>query len=129
MTENNKQTTRTVEVIDTLPERIQTATDEVIEKANEVIKENPDKEWRDHYELLDAIEYDGSITEIVNSSVPICHNEIRDTWYLYGKELETAYKNAGIGDNPKENDGMLAIFLHIENQVREKFEVWYNENH
>jgi hypothetical protein len=43
---------------------------------------------------------------------------------LYGSDLEEAYENAGVGENPKENNGMAAIYFYISDKVHE----WYNEN-
>jgi len=56
--------------------------------------------------------------------VPIYTKEIKDLWYLYGDEFEAAYENAGVGDNPRENFGMAAIYYYISEKVHE----WYNEN-
>jgi hypothetical protein len=74
--------------------------------------------------LNNDLDYSGAIHEIVDGSVPIYTSEIESTWYLYGSELERAYDNAGCGDNPRENDGMSAIYFYIMEQVQE----WYNNN-
>lgn len=55
--------------------------------------------------------------------MPIYTGEIEDTWYLYGSRLEEAYENAGVGENPKENDGMAAIYFYIMDKVQE----WYQD--
>jgi hypothetical protein len=70
------------------------------------------------------LDYSGAIHEIVDVSVPIYTKEIEDTWYLYAPELEEAYENAGCGDNPRENNGMAAIYYYIQEKVGE----WYSDN-
>ena len=112
---------RQVEIEDTLDERVQNAIDEVQELLEQYIKDNPDDGVPDLYNDLD---YSGSVHEIIDSSVPIYTGEIEDTWYLYGNELERAYDDAGIGSNPRESNGMAAIYFYIEQQVAE----WYNDN-
>jgi hypothetical protein len=70
------------------------------------------------------LDYSGAIHEIVDGAVPIYTGEINDTWYIYGRELEEAYENAGVGDNPKESNGMAAIYFYIMAKVQE----WYADN-
>ena len=46
-------------------------------------------------------------------------------------ELESAYDDAGVGENPRENDGMAAIYYYIDQEVRSHYEDnkddWYDE--
>lgn len=51
--------------------------------------------------------------------MPIHTCDIKAAWFLHGGELEDAYENAGIGNNPRENDGMTAIYCYIQEQVNE----------
>jgi hypothetical protein len=74
--------------------------------------------------LGNDLDYSGQVHEIVDGSVPIYNKEIEDTWYLHGNQLEEAYENAGVGDNPRENSGMTAIYFYIHEQVAE----WYHKN-
>ena len=88
------------------------------------LEEHPDLvEEEEVPDLFGDLDYSGAISEIVDSAVPIYTSEINDTWYLYGDELEEAYEAAGVGDNPRENDGMAAIYYYIEQQVAN----WYGE--
>jgi len=112
---------RQVEIDDTLQERVDMAVDEVEELLREYIKENEPISTPDLYSDLD---YSGSVHEIIDTSVPIYTKEIDDTWYLYGNQLEEAYENAGIGTNPRENNGMVAIICYIEQEVAD----WYRQN-
>jgi len=113
---------RTVKIEDSLEERIKDAADEVKDLLLEYLKENP--ETKETPCLFNDLDYSGSFHEIVDSSVPIYTKEIEDTWYLFGSELEEAYENAGVGDNPRENNGMAAIYVYIHQKLAE----WYENN-
>jgi hypothetical protein len=113
---------RTVEIEDTLQESVETAIEELKELLENYLKENPDTEETPC--LSNDLDYSGGFHEIVDSSVPIYTKNIEDTWYLYASELEKAYENAGVGDNPRENNGMAAIYYYIH----EKCVEWYNDN-
>lgn len=111
---------RTIEIQDTLQERVDCVIDEVKSALVDYIKNNDCVETPD----LSDLDYSGTIHEIVDGSVPIYTAEINDTWYLHKNVLEEAYENAGVGDNPLENDGMAAIYFYIMDKVNE----WYNDN-
>lgn len=112
--------TRTIEVEDTLKDRTESAIDEVRSTLMEYLEANPDT--TECPCLNNDLDYSGTIHEIVDGSVPIYTSEINDTWYLYGSELEEAYENAGVGSNPRENDGMAAIYFYIMDKVAH----WYD---
>lgn len=112
---------RMVEIDDTLDERVDGAIEDVKRELEEYLKENEPDDLPD---LGNDLDYSGAIHEIVDGSVPIYTGEIEDTWYLHASELEEAYDNAGIGDNPRENNGMAAIYYYIHEKVCE----WYDEN-
>lgn len=111
---------RTYEIDDTLQERVSSACDDVKNLAERWLDDNPDAD--EAPDLGDDLDYDGSFHEIVDGSVPIYTKEIEDTWYLHKNDLEQAYEDAGIGDNPLDNNGMAAIYFYIEQQVAE----WYD---
>ena len=113
---------RTVEIEDTLEDRVAGAIEEVEAELRRHLAENPDTD--ETPDLGNDLDYDGAIHEIVDGSVPIYTREIEDTWYLYASELEEAYENAGVGDNPRENNGMAAIYFYIDQAVHE----WYRDN-
>jgi hypothetical protein len=113
---------RTVEIEDTLQERVESACDDVKDLLIQYLDENPDTD--DVPCINNDLDYSGSVHEIVDGSVPIYTGEIEDTWYLYSRRLEEAYENAGVGSNPRENDGMVAIYFYIMEQVQE----WYRDN-
>ena len=114
-------TKRQIEVNDVLPDCVQSAIEQVEKELRDYIKENtPDKcpcLWND-------LDYSGAIHEIVDGAVPIYGGEIEAAWFLHGRDLEAAYENAGVGSNPRENDGMAAIYFYIHEKVND----WYVEN-
>jgi hypothetical protein len=112
---------RTIEIDDTLEDRTQGAIEEVANALRDYLEENPDTDTLP--DLGNDLDYSGTIAEIIDGSVPIYTKEIDDTWYLYGSELEEAYDNAGVGENPRENNGMAAIYYYIDAKVRE----WYDD--
>ena len=115
---------KTIEIDDTLQERVDGAIEEVKEMLVDYLNDNPDSfedEDADPPCMNDDLE---RVHEIIDGSVPVYYHEIDTTWYLHKNKLEEAYENAGIGDNPLENSGMVAIYCYIEQAVAE----WYNDN-
>jgi len=112
---------KTIEIEDTLQERTNDAIEEVKQELLNYLQENkPDSLPC----LNNDLDYSGAIHEIVDGWVPIYTKEIEDTWYLHASDLEGAYEIAGVGDNPRENDGMAAIYFYIMDKVQE----WYSDN-
>jgi hypothetical protein len=111
---------RTIEIDDTLPDRVQSAIDDV---RDELLTYCNDNEPDTLPDLGNDLDYSGAIHAIIDGSVPVYTNEIKTAWFLHGSEIEDAYENAGCGENPMENDGMAAIYFYINEQVSE----WYAE--
>ena len=111
---------RTIEINDTLKEHLNDCYAEIKEYAVSYIKENTCEEPPD----WDDLDYSGRLHEIIDSNVPIYTYEIEGLWYLYSDLFEYAYENAGVGDNPKENNGMTAIYFYLWDKSYE----WYDEN-
>jgi len=112
---------RTIEIDDTLDNLVECAIDEVKAELENYLNNNPDTDSVPC--LNNDLDYDGAIHSIVDSSVPVYTHEIKTIWFLHGSELEEAYENAGIGNNPMENDGMSAIYCYIMDKVQE----WYRD--
>lgn len=110
---------RKVEIEDSLQERVDGAIDSVKECLTSFLDSNPDTDALP--DIGNDLDYSGAIHEIVDGAVPIYTREIEDTWYLYANDLEDAYENAGVGENPRENNGMEAIYFYIHDKVNE----WY----
>lgn len=112
---------RTIEIDDVLPDRVASAIESVEEELRDYIKENqPDAVPC----LSNDLDCDGSIHDIVDGAVPIYTRDIEAAWFLHGPKLEEAYENAGVGENPRENNGMAAIYFYIYEKVAE----WHQEN-
>ena len=111
---------RNIKINDDLQERIDNVTEEVESLIRNFLEENKDYDG-DNYELYEKLDYDGSISEQVDSATPIYCHDIDDLWYLHKNEFTEAYENAGIGDNPLENFGMTAIYCYIQEQVSDWF--------
>lgn len=109
----------TVQINDTLQERVDDAIEQIKDEIKGYHKANPYERFPD----LSDLDYHGSIHEIVDGCVPIYTKEIEDTWYLHKTKLISAYEDAGIGSNALENDGMVAIYCYIEQEVRS----WYSD--
>jgi|LakMenEpi03Aug12_release.lakeMendotaPanAssembly.Ray.scaffolds.fasta_scaffold654476_1 hypothetical protein len=114
-------TKRTIEIDDVLPDCVESAIEEVEELLRDYIKDNkPDSVPC----LSNDLDHDGRVHEIVDGSVPIYTAQIEAAWFLHGDDLEEAYENAGCGENPRENNGMAAIYYYIY----EKVAAWYGKN-
>ena len=111
---------RTIEIEDTLEERTENAIGEIRRELENYLDENEPRKCPDWSDL----DYSGALHEIIDGAVPIYLREIKAAWFLYDRELEQAYEDAGIGDNPREIDGTTAIYCYIEQKARE----WWNDN-
>jgi hypothetical protein len=117
---------RTVEIEDTLQERVDSAISDVRTELENYLEQNPDTDkcpdWGND------LDYSGALHEIIDGSVPIYTHEIDATFYLYGSEIEQAFDDAGIGD--KNDEGWpsgwkaAAIYCYIDQKVQE----WFSEN-
>lgn len=110
-------TKRTIEIEDVLPGCVENAIEGVEELLREYLAENECDEAPDLGNDLD-------VHEIVDGAVPIYTRDIEAAWFLRGRELQQAYENAGVGSNPRENDGMAAIYYYISEAVA----AWYSRN-
>lgn len=110
----------TVKMVDALPDCVDAAIDGIKDQLQFYFSDNKEDDFPDWGD----VDYSGRLHEIVDNAVPVYHSEIRDAWYLHGDRIEEAYENMGIGDNPKENDGMTALFCYIEQECQE----WWHNN-
>jgi len=110
-------TIRKIEINDTLDDILDSVNNQIKDLIIKYIKNNPD---HDTIELSD-LNHDGSVHEIIDSSIPIYRSEIKDLWYLYGDQFEQAFDDAGF-DNKTDNDWpngwkAAAIFSYIEQYI------------
>jgi hypothetical protein len=112
---------KTVQTEDSLQDRVDSAINDVKVVLADYVKENQ----CDSLPCINNdLDYDGSIHQIIDSSVPVYTKGIKDIWYLHDHELEEAYEAAGCGENPWENNGMAAIYWYIHYKIND----WYLEN-
>lgn len=114
-------TKRQIEIDDVLQEHVESAIESVKEELDSYIRQNKSAELPC---LNNDLDYSGAIHEIIDGAVPIYTHQVETAWFLYSNELEQAYENAGIGDNPRENNGMAAIYCYIQEQVNE----WWHQS-
>lgn len=115
-------TKRTIEVNDVLPGCVESAIEETERLLRGYLEENPDLDEPPC--LSNDLDYNGGFHEIIDGCVPVYTREIETAWFLHGRDLEQAYENAGVGKNPRENDGMAAIYYYIYERAAE----WYQAN-
>ena len=119
-------TKQTVEIDDTLQGCVDSAIESVKDELVSYLDQNPDTD--ETPDLGNALDYSGTIHEIIDGSVPIYTSEIRDIFYLHGDEVEEAFNDAGIGSKDDKGWPMgwkaAAIYCYIEQQVNS----WYHEN-
>lgn len=114
---------RTIEIDDTLQDCVDRAIDMVKDELLAYLDQNPGTD--ETPDLGNDLDYSGAIHEIIDGSVPIHTAEIDAAFYLYGREIEAAFDDAGIGS--KEDKGWpcgwkpAAVYCYIEQKVNE----WY----
>ena len=126
----------TIEIEDTLQDRVDSAIEDVRAELDRYLEENePDKVPC----ISNDLDYSGAVHEIIDSAVPIYNKEIDDIFYLHGRDVEAAFDDAGIGDKKDEDwpSGWkpAAIYCYIEQQVhgwyqdraKDNFEDWKDE--
>lgn len=112
---------RTYTITDRMPEIL----DCLFYEAKQTLIDYLNSEKPDSLPTLNGdLDYDGAINQLVDSCVPVYTNQIKDLWYIYDDDFEEAYMNAGVGRNPRENNGMAGIYFYLSEQLN----VWYEEN-
>lgn len=121
----------TIDINDKLPEIIEAVIDEVKEAIVSYALKNDLQKLPD---LSNAIDYDGTLHEIIDSAVPIYTNDIKDIYYLHDNELDEAFDNAGLGDRDASwplGWKAAAIYCYLEQEVYEWYhlegEAWFYE--
>jgi len=104
----------TVEIDDTLEERVESGVESLKERLDHYVEENPREEnygaARD--QLLDEI------SEIANNETPCGYAEINDLHYLHGDALEQAYQDAGLGAIGDDNWKTTSIYCYLDQEIR-----------
>jgi hypothetical protein len=112
--------------LEEIKERVQNAT---LDELKGYMKLNPNRIEFDGNEVVPPdldqdLDFSGAITQIVDQSVPLYTQEVKDLWYLHGDEFEKAYEDAGVGDKGEDNWQSAAIYYYLHQKLRE----WYEEN-
>lgn len=110
----------TIEIDDVLPECVEEAIDGVRDLLFDYLADNDGESTPD---LSNDLDYSGDVSDIIDSAVIIDDEDIKAAWFLHGKDLQLAYETAGIGDNPMEKNGRVAIYFYIYEKVVE----WYHD--
>lgn len=118
---------RTIEINDTLEERVESAIDSVKTELLDYLEANPDQDELPC--LNNDLNYSGAIDEIIDGSVPIYNKELEDNWYLHSYELEKALDDAGLYSAEDlgrlDNDQRMssAFYCYIQDAVN----TWYQD--
>ena len=111
---------RKVEIEDTLHHRAELALVEAKKLIANYVKKNHSKNlprWRGE------LNEEGEIHSLVESYVPTSSKELKDTAYLYEKELEECYESLWSGEDPLDSYVESAIYLFIWSHIYD----WYDK--
>lgn len=117
----------TIEINDTLDERVESAIDSVKTELMDYLEANPGTD--ELFCLNNNLDYLGAIHEIIDGSVPIYTHELEDNWYLHSSKLEQALDDAGLysdedlGRLSNEQRMMSAFYCYIQDAVN----TWYQD--
>ena len=112
---------RTIEIDDILDDTVEDTKTETIDLLEEIHKENPDF---DKDQCVEAMQYDGRDSEIVDSNTPIYYSKIDGLYYLYANDFDEAYNNAGIGDGSEDNHRQVAIYCYLQEKQWDAINDW-----
>ena len=125
--------TYTIEIETDLIELVSLAIEEVKRSIAWLLKENEIDETMSKYDIIDVLEYDGTLNEIIDGSVPVYTAQLKALMFVHEFDLMEAFENAGIGtvdEVLKNSDSFtlglegVAIFFYIEQEVN----VWINDD-
>lgn len=105
----------TIELDDDLEERVESAIEEAKEALINYLDQYPNED------MPDSLDDFCDPHDIVDSATPIYTRDIETAWFLHGNELERAYEDSGLGNNPRENDGQTAIYAYIVQELGDWF--------
>ncbi len=113
----------TIELNDTLEERVESAIDSVKTELMDYLEANPDQDELPC--LNNDLDYSGAIHEIVDGATPCYTKELADNYYLHDSELDQAFDNAGCSTRDEAGDNYIAQahYFYIQEQVNE----WYQD--
>ena len=105
--------TRTIEIDDSLDERVELCKEEILDDFIEYFLENPDMSDFDEYYQAQGCDM---CHECCDSNTPISYYHIVGLWYLYSSEFEDAYKDVfGNELHESQNYKQSAIYCYLSN--------------
>ena len=113
---------RKITIEDDLQERVNDACEEVKQLLLDFLEDNQDTDETPC--ISNDLNYSGGVNEIVDSNTPIYYYNLDSLWFLYKDKLIEAYDNTGVGDDPTEKNGAVAIYCYLEQKVNQ----WYADN-
>lgn len=118
---------RAITINDDLEEILDKLKSRVSDELLAYIKQNPSNIKKGGVikapDIDNDLNYDGYLNQVVDEAVPIYDQQIKDLWYLYESEFESAYENAGIGDKSEKNWKACAVYCYLF----EKLRTWYED--
>ena len=128
-----------VEIETDLNELEGAAIDEIKQSIAWLLKENEIDETMDKYDIIEVLEYDGTLHEIIDGSVPVYTHQLEALFFVHKWDLMEAFDNAGIctvDEVLKNPDSYtlglegVAIYCYIEQEVNawieEDLEDWFS---
>ena len=123
----------TIEIETDLSDLVSSTIEEVKRSIAWLLKENEIDETMSKYDIIDVLEYDGTLHEIIDGSVPVYTAQLKALMFVHEFDLMEAFNNAGIctvDEVLKNPDSYIlgleggAIFCYIEQEVNE----WINDD-
>ena len=123
----------TIEIETDLSDLVSSTIEEVKRSIAWLLKENEIDETMSKYDIIDVLEYDGTLNEIIDGSVPVYTAQLKALMFVHEFDLMEAFNNAGIctvDEVLKNPDSYIlglegvAIFCYIEQEVNE----WINDD-
>lgn len=105
----------TIELDDDLEERVENAIEEAKEALINYLDQYPNED------IPGSLDDFCDSHDIADSATPIHTRDIETAWFLHGNELERAYEDSGLGNNPRENGGQTAIYAYISQELGDWF--------
>ena len=132
--------TYTIELETDLSDLVSSAIEEIKRSIAWLLKENEIDETMDKYSIVDVLEYDGTLHEIIDGSVPVYTAELEALMFVYKRTLLDAFEDSGIctvrevisnpDSYPLGLEG-VAVYCYIEQMVNawieDDLEDWFIE--
>ena len=129
----------TVEIETDLPELVALAIEEIKRTIGDFVSAGDIDESMDSHAIDEALDYDGTKTQIIDGMVPVYTYDLEALFYVHKRVLMEAFEDSGIdwGDVLNNRDGFplgiegVAIFCYIEQEVNswmyDDMQDWFNE--